>query len=297
MKKVLIVYNPLSGNRNVPKKLDYIVSRFLERDLLAIPFRIGADSEENLEKVLREEKFEFVVISGGDGSVNYIAAILLKKGIDIPMGIIPAGTCNDFARSLNIPNDMRKCLDIILEGHISQIDAGLINNEKYCLNTCAGGNFVDVSYNTNNDLKKNLGPLAYYLTALGELANLKSVRLKLTTDDEVVEDDFLLFLILNGKHAAGFSNLVSDADLSDGYMDILLVKNCPHVEMAGLFFKVLNYDFVNDRNVRWLRTKKCRIEGDAGFHLSIDGEEWKGLPINIEFLNKKLKVFTAAKKQ
>lgn len=295
MKKVLVVYNPLSGNRNVPKKLDYIVSRFLEKDLLAVPFRMSADSEKHLERVLSEEKFEFVVISGGDGSVNFIASILLRTGIDIPIGIIPAGTCNDFARSLNIPGDMKKCLDIIFEGHISQIDAGLINNEKYCLNTCAGGNFVDVSYSTNNDLKKNFGPLAYYLTALGELTNLKPVRLKLTTDDEVVEDDFLLFLILNGKHAAGFSNLVSDADLADGYMDILLVKNCPHVEMAGLFFKVLNYDFVNDRNVKWLRTKKCMIEGDTGFNLSIDGEEWKGLPINIEFINKILKIYTAPK--
>ncbi len=215
--------------------------------------------------------------------------------MDIPLGIIPAGTCNDFARSLNIPNDIKKCLDLIFEGHISQIDAGLINKEKYCLNTCAGGNFVDVSYSTNSDLKKNFGPLAYYLTALGELANLKSVRLKLTTDDEIVEDDFLLFLILNGKHAAGFSNLISDADLSDGFMDILLVKNCPHVEMAGLFFKVLNNDFVNDRNVRWLRTGKCIIEGNGNFNLSVDGEEWKGLPISIEFIHKVLKVFTAPK--
>jgi diacylglycerol kinase (ATP) len=133
------------------------------------------------------------------------------------------------------------------------------------------------------------------ISDLWHITNLKPVRLKLTTDDEVVEDDFLLFLILNGKHAAGFSNLVSDADLADGYMDILLVKNCPHVEMAGLFFKVLNYDFVNDRNVKWLRTKKCMIEGDTGFNLSIDGEEWKGLPINIEFINKILKIYTAPK--
>ncbi len=295
MKKALIVYNPLSGNRNVPKKLDYIVSRFIEKNILAVPFRISVGSEPNLKQILLEEEFECIVVSGGDGTVNFIASILLEAGMDIPLGIIPAGTCNDFARSLNIPNDIKKCLNIIFEGHISQIDAGLINKEKYCLNTCAGGNFVDVSYSTNSDLKKNFGPLAYYLTALGELANLKSVRLKLTTDDEIVEDDFLLFLILNGKHAAGFSNLISDADLSDGFMDILLVKNCPHVEMAGLFFKVLNNDFVNDRNVRWLRTAKCIIEGNGNFNLSVDGEEWKGLPINIEFIHKVLKVFTALK--
>jgi diacylglycerol kinase family enzyme len=133
------------------------------------------------------------------------------------------------------------------------------------------------------------------MTALGELANLRPVSLKLTTDDEIVEGEFLLFLILNGRHAAGFWNLVEEADLSDGYMDILLVRNCLHVEMAGLFFKVLNNDFVNDRNVMWLRTSRCRIEGDTGFNLSVDGEEWKSLPIDIEFLHRKLKVFTPAK--
>ncbi len=292
MKKVLIAYNPLSGNRNVPKQLDYIVGRFIENNMITVPYRIGMDNGPILERLLLEEKFDSVGVSGGDGTVNSIAAILLEAGIDIPMGIIPAGTCNDFARSLNIPANMQKCLDIIFSGNISGIDIGLINGEKYCLNTCAGGNFVDVSYSTSSEFKKNFGPLAYYLTALGELTTLKSVRLKLTTDDEIVEGDFLLFLILNGKHAAGFSNLVGEADLSDGYMDILLVKNCLHVEMAGLFFKVLNNDFVNDRNVKWLRTKKCRIEGDESFHLSVDGEEWKGLPIDIEFMHQKLKIYT-----
>ncbi len=291
MRKVLLVYNPLSGNRNVPRKLDYIVGRFMQKGILAVPFRIEGDCVARLQEVLLQDEYSYVVVSGGDGTVNTIAGTLLSAGLDIPMGIIPAGTCNDFARSLGLPSDLRRCLDIILAGNISQVDAGLINNEKYCLNTCAGGNFVDVSYSTNSEFKKNFGPLAYYLTALGEFTNLKTVNLKLTTDDEIVEGEFLLFLILNGKHAAGLSNLVSAADLSDGYMDIVLLKNCMHIEMAGLLFKVLNNDFVNDRNVKWLRTKKCIIEGDKGFNLSVDGEEWKGLPITIEFFRQVLKIF------
>lgn len=291
MKKVLLVYNPLSGNRNVPKKLDYIIGRFQEKDMLAVPFRVDGENMPVLKQVLTEGEYSFAVVSGGDGTVNLIASTLLAAGLDIPMGIIPSGTCNDFARSLNIPSDLKRCLDIILTGNIAQIDAGLINNEKYCLNTCAGGNFVDVSYSTSSEFKKNFGPLAYYLTALGEVTALKSVNLKITTDDEIVEGEFLLFLILNGKHAAGLSNLVGAADLSDGYMDIVLLKNCLHIEMASLLFKVLNNDFINDRNVKWLRTQKCTIEGDRGFFLSVDGEKWKGLPITIEFIRQILKVF------
>lgn len=291
MKKVLLVYNPLSGNRSVPKKLDYIISRFLEKDLLAVPFRIEGECGDKLQQIFEEDEYSYVVVSGGDGTVNMIASTLLVAGRDMCMGIIPSGTCNDFARSLNIPSDMKRCLDIILTGNIVQIDAGLINEEKYCLNTCAGGNFVDVSFSTNSEFKKNFGPLAYYMKALGEFTNLKPVKLKITTDNEIIDDEFLLFLIMNGKHAAGFSNLVGEADLFDGYMDILLLKNCLHIELAGLLFKVLNNDFINDRNVLWLRTKKCSIEGDPGFSLSVDGEEWKSLPISIQFIRQILKVF------
>jgi diacylglycerol kinase (ATP) len=291
MKSALLVYNPKSGNRNVPKKLDYIIGRFLEHDTVIVPYRFDGSSVVRLTQVLTCQEYNYVIVSGGDGTVNLIASELLKAGLDMPIGIIPAGTCNDFARSLNIPSDLNKALNIILEGNVAQIDAGLINDEKYCLNTCAGGNFVDASYNTSNEFKKNFGPLAYYLKGLGEVTNLKPIRLKLTTDNEIIEDDFYLFLILNGKHAAGFSYLSNTADLSDGFMDILLLKSCPHIELAGLIFKVLNNEFYNDKNVMWVRTEKCLIEGPDTFALSVDGEKWKTLPISIQYLKQILKVF------
>lgn len=291
MKKALLVYNPFSGNRNVPKKLDYIIERFMEKDILTVPCRISGNERITAAELLKNDEYSFVVVSGGDGTVNFIINILLKNGIDLPIGIIPSGTCNDFARSLNIPTDIRKCLDIILSGNIARIDAGLLNDDMYFLNTCAGGNFVDASYNTNNELKRNFGPLAYYLKALGELTSLKPVELKITTDNETIRKEFLLFLVLNGKHAAGLSNVIEKADLSDGYMDILLLDNCPPMDLAALFIKVLGNDFINDRNVMWLRTKNCVIEGSDSFSLSVDGEKWKTLPVSIKFLNKILKLF------
>jgi len=291
MKKALLIYNPLSGNRNVPKKLDYIIERFMEKDILVVPCRIGNDEHNMLPAIIKNADYSFVVISGGDGTINNIVNLLLKEGLDLPIGVIPSGTCNDFARSLNIPNDIKKCMDIILAGNIDEIDAGLLNDDRYFLNTCAGGNLVSVSYSTNTEFKKKFGPLAYYLKALGEVPNLKPVKLKITTDNEVIEQEFLLFLILNGKHAAGFYNIIEEADLSDGYMDILLLCNFPPIELPVLFFKVLENDLISDKNVMWLRTKNCTIEGNSDFPLSIDGEKWNTLPVSIRFINKILKVF------
>lgn len=291
MKKALLVYNPQSGNRNVPRKLDYIIERFVGNNILITPFRMGSEGNERILDVLREGDYSFVVVSGGDGTVNSVVNIMNRNSLQLPIGVIPSGTCNDFARSLNIPLDLKRCMDIIIAGNTADVDAGLLNNEFYFLNTCAGGNFVDVSYNTSSEFKKNFGPLAYYMKALGEVANIKPVKLKITTDNEILEQEILFFLILNGKHAAGFYNVIKEADLSDGFMDILLLINCAPIDLAGLFFKVMNNDFINDRNVMWLRTKNCTIEGNSDFPLSVDGEKWEKLPITVNFINKILKVY------
>lgn len=293
MDKVLFIYNAMSGNRSIPKKLDYITERFMEKGLLVQPYRVQNDSEVSLLQVLKSNSYSYIVVSGGDGTVNNIVNLMLKNNIKLPIGLIPSGTCNDFARSLNISTDVKKCIDIILGGLTAKVDVGLINNSLYFLSTCAGGIFVEVSFNTRNDLKKSIGPLAYYIKALTEVKNIKPARLRIETDKEYIQDDFLLFLIINGKNAGGFNNILDKADISDGYMDIILIKDCLHIDMPSLFFKVLANDFINDKNVVWLRTKRCHIESDTEVALSIDGEKGEGLPISIDFLYKAIEVFVS----
>lgn len=291
MKKAILIYNPLSGDRSVPSKLDYIVERFMEHNMLIQPYRLDNDMDEKLPSVLSRMKPSCVVASGGDGTINSVVNAMLKNNINAPVGVIPSGTCNDFARSIGMPLDIKKNLDIILDGNMIEIDVGIVNNERYFVNSCAGGIFIDASLNTSNELKKNLGALAYYIKAIEEITNIKSVRLSIETDTEKIEQDFLLFLILNGRHAAGFSNIVEEADIADGLMDIILIKNCLPIDLAGLFFKVLNNEFISDRNVIWLRTKYCTIDCIDKIALAVDGERMDGLPFAVRFINKALKVF------
>jgi diacylglycerol kinase (ATP) len=294
VEKAVFIYNPLSGRRRLPLKLDYIIKKFSEKDILLLPYRISGfnqDKHDKLIDIIKQQDVSRVIVSGGDGTVSSIVDIMLKNNMDIPIGIIPSGTCNDLARSLEIPQDLKKCLDVILEGNIEKIDAGLINEDTHFLNTCSGGIFVEASFSTSSELKKNFGPLAYYLKALGEVANIKPFRLEVQTNLHKINDEFLLFLILNGRHVAGFSNIIKKADLSDGLMEIVLIKNCLPVDIAGLLFKVLNNDFLNDRNVIWMRTESCIIRGNEKVALSIDGEKGKGLPISVRFINKAVKVF------
>lgn len=291
MKRAILVYNPLSGQRNVPSKIDHIIGRFMENGILIQPYRTYNVEDNILLELLNKDQYSFVIISGGDGTINSVVNVMLKNNIDLPIGIIPSGTCNDFARSLRIPSNLDKCLDIILSGNTVNIDVGLVNGKRYFLNTCAGGILVDVSFSTSGELKKNIGPLAYYLKALGEMANIKPFNLKLTANGQTIDVDSLMFIILNGKHAAGFNNIAGTADLADGLMDIIIIKNCWHIDMAGILLKVLANDLESHKNIISIKAKSCIIEGDNNVALTLDGEKGPSLPISVEFINKKLSVF------
>lgn len=291
MDRALFVYNPRSGPGGIAGRLDQIVGRFMEKGILLQPFRIMPNLVDNLSEEIKAEGYSRIIVSGGDGTVNLVVNTMLKAGVSLPLGIIPAGTCNDFARSLSIPMDYNKCLDIIFAGRVIEVDVGLINETRYFIGTCAGGNLVDVSFNTSDEAKRSFGPLAYYFKALGELPALKPVRLKIRTEDEFFDQDSLFFLITNGKHAGGFNNIIKEAEISDGFMDIIILGNCLHIDLPSLFFKVLNNDFINDPKVTWLRTRSCVIEGGSSLPVTVDGEKGEGLPLSVKFINKALKVF------
>lgn len=291
MQKALLIYNTMSGSHNMPHKLNYILGRFQDHDILVQPYRLNTESWEKLSRVLTEDDYSFVIAAGGDGTLNSIVSVLLKNDIRIPIGIIPSGTCNDLARSLNLSNRVDDCVNTILKGNMTEIDVGVVNEDGYFLSTCAGGLFVSVSFSTNSELKKNFGPLAYYIKGLSELTNLKPFRLEIQTEHKKIEEDALLFLILNGKNGAGFNNLMKEADLADGFMNIIVIKNCSHIDLAGMFFKFLANESLNNKNVTMLKAKTCVINGDSSIPTTVDGEKGPPLPISIRFLNKAVKVF------
>ncbi|HEY5584168.1 MAG TPA: YegS/Rv2252/BmrU family lipid kinase [Ruminiclostridium sp.] len=290
MKSALFVYNPVSGGHRVPQELDYIIDSFQNKGILVQPYRLAETNNEYLVTLLKSGIYDFVVASGGDGTINFVANILLENQIKIPIGVIPSGTCNDFAKCLGI-NSLRESIDIILEGKTLDCDVGYINNSCYFLSTFAGGNFVDVSFSTNSELKKNLGPFAYYLQGLSEVANIKSFDLKVVADERIIEGKFILFLIANGNQAAGFPNILTDADFTDGLMDIILVKKCSNISLASIFFKVLSKESTNDKNVIIIKARKCELSSKSPIAVTVDGEKSELFPASIEFKHKLIEVF------
>lgn len=293
LKKAVLFYNPKSGGQNVQGKLDYIVKKFILNDTVLNIVPIGKGTSEIQDQIFSSDNFDYdyIIVSGGDGTVNQFVNKMFKNNIKVPIGIIPSGTCNDFTKCLSIPQTLDKCIDTILKGKTLKVDVGKSSNGRYFLDTFAGGLFVGVSINTPSVYKRRFGPLAYYVNGLSELKNLDPFHITVQTEDSTFEGNILLFLVLNGNHGAGFDNLIKNADLTDGIMDMILIKECTYIDLANMFIKQLNGTLTTDPNVVHIPLKKCNIIGDNTITLTMDGEECDPLPMSIEVQNKALEVF------
>ena len=295
LRKALLVYNPKSGNSNlILNNFDLITTKLLKKGIILTLYSISRDDDRLIE-ILKNEKYDIVILSGGDGTLSRCLTDMYNENIEFPeIAIFPTGTSNDLAKSLNLGEKIEDWINNILNKKSKFVDFGLINGNKIFLSSYAGGLFTKVSYATDKGLKKTFGKTAYYITGIDELKNIKNFDLKMQIDDnEEISEKAILYIILNGKNVGGFDELLQNANVDDGIMDILIVKNIENpLEISKILFDLFNGQLVNNENVRTLQAKKCVIEEvSEEIGVSIDGEEGKNEKVEIEFIRDKLKIF------
>lgn len=294
MKRYLYVYNPYSGAQSAGHDLDRVLGICYSHGIHVIPHRLFTmENDTALDELLRDtEHFDGVMVLGGDGTVGQIIDKLNRYGNHIPVGIIPGGTCNDFARNLKMPATIDECINVFCEGRVQEVDLLKISadgKEQYICNSIAAGVFVGVSHTTSPEFKKVFGSFAYYISAVGELTDMKPFRITVETPEETLDTDALIFVVLNGTDVAGMKKLITEADLADGKMNIMVVKDCGAMERAGAAINLLARK--PDKNVLSFTAQRCRISVEKEMTVSVDGEAGLPLPYDIEVIPKGLKVF------
>ncbi len=293
MKRFLYIYNPYSGAQSAAHDLDRVLGICYSHGIHVIPHRLFTmENDTVLDEMLRDtEHFDGVIVLGGDGTVGQIINKMYKYGNHTPLGIIPGGTCNDFARNLKMPATIEECLQIFCEGNETEVDLLKVragDHEQYVCNSIAAGVFVGVSHTTSPEFKKVFGSFAYYISAVGELTDMRPFHLTVQTPEETVDTDALVFVVLNGTDVAGMKKIITEADLADGRMNIMVVKNCGHMERAGAAINLLARK--PDKNVLYLTADRCTITADKEMAVSVDGEAGLPLPYDVRVIAKGLKV-------
>lgn len=297
MKNIILMYNPKSGDTSFRFHVDTFIEAFSKKGYIVHVLR--SNYKGDMEEYLAQHSIQDcdgIFVAGGDGSVNEVMNGMLKNGIQVPLGIIPAGTANDFARALNIPSNYEECVEALAKMQVEEIDVGCVN-QRYFINVCSGGLFTTVSQNIDIDLKNTLGKLAYYLKAVEQIHTIKPIHLKLNIDDEEFEDDFYIFMALNSSGAGGFYQINPGTALDDGLMEFFAVRAATSIkDVPRLLMKFILGEHINDKSILFKPFKKLYMEssnfGEIFKDTDIDGEAGPDLPIQLNVIPRGLKVFS-----
>ena len=288
MKKVKFIYNPYSGENAILAHLDTVIKMHQEKNLTIVPFRVtkGEGVENALDDI--DETYEYILLAGGDGTVDSVVNAMKRKGIDLPIGILPVGTANDFAKFLGLPADVTKCVEQILTTEVKSIDLGQVN-DKYFVNVLSTGLFTDVSQKTDVNLKNTIGKLAYYLKGLEQLPNFRKLNMKISTEDKEEEISMYLMLAFNGQTAGNFK-LATEAKADDGLLDVIVFKAVSIPELIHLFIRVLRGEILNDSRVEYFKTNNIVIESSEDIVTDIDGEKGPDFPLHVKCIKGGIKI-------
>lgn len=275
MKKLLFVFNPNSGKGRIKNNLLAIIQTFSDAgyEVTVYPTKAKMDGYNHI--IDNMDKYDLIVCSGGDGTVNEtVSAVLSCQDKRVPMGYIPSGTTNDFANSLGISKDMEKAAKDIVEGELFSCDIGLVDKEKCFCYVAAFGAFTEVSYLTPQSLKNMLGHQAYVLEAAKSLAALKPYYVRVDADGHKVEGEFVYGMVSNTESVGGVKGLAgASVDLQDGLFEVTLVRkiNSPteFQQLVTAFF-TQNYD--NSGSIFSIKAKHIEIECGEGINWTFDGE-------------------------
>jgi len=291
MRKVKFIYNPNSGEKSIVDNLDSIIGIYQKNNITLIPYRI--DKNECIDKAFLDidDTYEHLLIAGGDGTLDIIVNEMKRLDINLPVGILPVGTANDFAHSLGLEFDIKKAVEKIVNSNPKKFDIGKIN-DKYFINVASAGMFTDVSQKINPDFKNYMGKVAYYLTGIEEALHLRAFNIKVKSEELEYKGKMYLMMVFNGK-TAGNINLSYKSELDDGYLDVIIFKDMPIPKSIPIFINVLrgeHLENVNDEDILYFKTKEIYIECLDELITDIDGEKGPDFPLDIKCIEGGLEI-------
>ncbi len=161
--------------------------------------------------------YDVIVVGGGDGSMNAAARGVVDAGR--PLGLVPTGTANDLARTLDIPADIPEACRIIAEGEVRQIDLGEVNGRLF-FNVASIGLSAELAKSLTSEIKQRFGKLGYLITALKVLARARPFRVRIRSADRTCRALTLQVAIGNGRYYGGGNVIEQDAEIDDGRLDL-----------------------------------------------------------------------------
>lgn len=296
-KRVLFIVNPRSGKGLIKNHILEIIDIFIKNNM-KVDIHVtqkALDACEMTEKHAKE--YDLVACSGGDGTLDEVITGMMQidEAKRCPVGYIPAGSTNDFGNSLGIPKNMEDAARSIALNNPYACDIGEFNKD-YFVYIAAFGAFTEVSYETKQEVKNVLGHMAYMLEGAKRLFNLKSYKMKVRIDGDVIEDEFIYGMITNSQSVGGFKSITGkNVKLNDGVFEVTLVRNPKNlIELQEILAAILLKE-MSGNHFYCRKADRIEIEAQEEISWTLDGE-FGGNHKDVEIINHKQAVSIMVKK-
>lgn len=272
MKKALFVYNPNAGKELLKPKLSDVLDIIVKAgyEVVVYPTQSYRDAYKKVSRFT--DHYDLVICSGGDGTLDEVVTGMMKREERIPIGYIPTGTTNDFANSLHIPKDLLQAANTAVNGEPFACDVGRFNDDIFVY-IAAFGLFTDVSYQTKQEVKNILGHLAYVLEGMTRLFDIPSYQIRVTHDDQIIEDEFIFGMVTNSRSVGGFRNMIGkNVVFDDGEFEVTLIKTPKNPIALQEIVGALLISQINSKYMYSFKTGSIRFESLEEIPWTLDGE-------------------------
>ncbi|MFQ5865208.1 MAG: diacylglycerol/lipid kinase family protein [bacterium] len=290
-KKLTLIVNPIAGGGKHQRDIiEFISEYFCQRDHeIAVKETTGRGEATEFAQQAVDNNADIVVAVGGDGTINEVGSGLVNT--NVTMGIIPCGSGNGLARSLNIPQNLEQACQLILEGKICSIDVGKANERYFFL--VAGVGF-DAKVGKRFDDYPNRGPISYFYVGAKEFFVYKPEWVKISLNGKTFEISPFVVAVANGRQYGNGAIIAPDAKLNDGLLDISIVHQLSFFQVFGALRKLFNGEIKDFPDAEFHKSQTVLIERQRPALVNIDGEPiWEGPVVECCVLPKALRVFAA----
>ena len=289
LKKAMVIINPTSGGEqalNYKEKIENKAKEYFE----VVETRItekALDATHFAEEAAKE-KYEAVIVFGGDGTVNEVISGIAEKEYIPKLGIIPGGTGNLITKLVQIDQDIDKAIEGLDFNLTNKIDIGKAN-DHYFGYIFSVGSLPEAIHNVEIEDKTKFGMFAYAINTVKSVIRDEVFNIKVETENGNYEGEASQVLVL-------LSNYFSDKKIFDenkvGYANILILKDASIFSKLSLIPDLLKGDLVENDSIEYIKAKSIKISSDIEIESDIDGDQSDDLPVEIKVLGNHIEIYS-----
>lgn len=286
--KLLLISNPTAGTNRaglLQEVIDPLAAMFDE-----IVIRQTKQALDALQFAEESSDFDALVVIGGDGTVFEVINGIAKLEKRPILGIVPGGTCNDFARTLGLPMVPRLAAEMIATQQIVEVDLGQVN-DTYFLNFVGLGLVAEASIGIDTEEKARLGKMGYYLSTIRSSMEAEPFSYELElAEGQKMTGEAVLILAANGESLGGIETNLSEGAYNDGKLDLVIVDEVNLTTIRDVILQKIG--LTNEPSFTHLLTSGFTLKTDSPKVIDTDGEKAMHSPIEVKVLPEFLKMYS-----